>query len=296
MTHTKLEFPHRRISHNQLGVWQRCPKRWEYTYVEEIVTKDTPAYFRLGTLVHELLSAYDQFLQQGADPGDPSVANLVMQVAKDEYLGAWGSDDVDLYRRALQATKRFILTHSKKEDQNIRVHAVEERFIVELETPKGRKFILEGIIDRIYEKFGQIYILDRKTTGGTAHWTENQLLMDSQLVTYGALLRELGWKPYGFEIDSIITYDYKDYNAQPSEKLFKRLTTTRSDAEMTFALDHYRQAIDAMFDVLENESGVPYHFSKECSSCPYMPICLYTMKGMDTAVLRRTKYKSRPKT
>ena len=293
MPHTKLESPVRRISHNQLGNWQKCPKKWSYIYVEGIVTKDTPGYFRKGTLIHELLSAYDQFLQQGANPGDPSLVNLVMQVAKDEYAGKWTADDAELYKSALLAVRRFILSHSRKADQNIKIHAVEDTYQVELVTQKGRPFILEGIIDRIYEKYGQIYILDRKTTGGTAHWTENQMLMDSQLVTYGALLRELGWKIHGFEIDSIITYPYADYNAQPAEKLFKRLTTTRSDAEMDFALEHYKHAIDAMFDVLESESGVPYHFSKECSSCPYMPICLYTMKGMDTSILRRTKYKPR---
>lgn len=293
MTHTKLETPSRRISHNQLGVWQRCPKKWQYIYVEKIVTKETPGYFRKGSLVHELLSAYDQFLQQGAQPGDPSLVALVMQVAKDEYSGKWTADDADIYKSALLAVRRFITGHSRRADQNIKIHAVEETFQVELETHKGRPFILEGIIDRLYEKYGQMYILDRKTTGGTSHWTENQMLMDSQLVTYGALLRELGWKITGFEIDSIITYPYKDYDSQPTEKLFKRLTTTRNDAEMDFALHHYKSAVDAMFDVIEAEGELPYHFSKECSSCPYMPICLYKMKGMDTSILRRTKYKSR---
>ena len=291
MTHTRLPTELRRISHNQLGIWQRCPKKWEYSYVDKIATKETPAYFRKGSLIHELLSAYDQVLQGGdAQPGDPGIVSFIMQAAKDEYAGKWTAADAELYKSALQTVRRFITHHSRKADQGAKILAVEEKFQIELTTPKGRQFILEGIIDRIYEKAGIVYVLDRKTTGASKHWTENELLMDSQLVTYGALLRELGWNPRGFEIDSIITYPYKDYDAQPTEKLFKRLTTTRNDAEMDFALEHYKRAIDAMFDVLEQESEVPYHFGKECAKCPYMAICLYTMKGIDTTLLRKTMY------
>jgi RecB family exonuclease len=294
MTHIPLQTDVRRISHNQLSNWYSCPKKWEYIYVDKIVTKNEPSYFRKGSLVHELLSAYDQFLQQGAIPGDPSVVSLVMQVAKDEYAGQWASADAEVYLSALLAVRRFIKDHSRIHDVGTRIVAVEEKFQIELTTQKGRPFILEGIIDRLYEKHNRLYVLDRKTTGAAQHWTENQLLMDSQLLTYGALLRELGWSPYGFEIDSIVTYPYKDYNAQPLEKLFKRLTSIRSDAEMTFALNQYRQAVDAMFDVLESETEIPYNFGKHCSTCPYMPICLYTMKGIDTSVVLRNQFKPRP--
>jgi hypothetical protein len=270
-----------RISHSQLGVWQDCQQKWHYGYVDKITSVKPSDALQRGSLVHELLAVYDQFLMQGARPGSREALDAVLQYASEDISPRMTGSELDNYTRALAATVRFIRDFSPAADKFVQVKAVEEYFEATLLTPRGRPFILEGYIDRMYTDTGRFWVLDRKSSGTGRHYNQESIWLDNQLTTYAAVLKFcLGFDIFGVAIDSISTYPYKNYQTEPVDKLFKRIVAPRSDREMQFALHTYGRAVDGMIDYVESGDEPMRRLTRDCSFCQYHDLCLFTMKGL----------------
>jgi hypothetical protein len=270
-----------RISHSQLGVWQDCQQKWHYGYVDKLTSKEPHANLQRGTLVHELLAVYDQFLMQGARQGSREALDAVLQFASDDISPRMVGVELENYTRALAACVRFIRDFSPAADKYIQVKAVEEYFEAELVTPRGRPFILEGYIDRMYMDTGRFWVLDRKSSSTGRHYNMEQIWLDNQLSTYAAVLKfALGYDVFGVAIDSINTYPYKEYAKEPVDKLFKRIVAPRSDRELRFSLHTYGRAVDGMIDYMESGEEPMRRLTRDCTFCQFHDLCLFTMKGL----------------
>jgi len=283
-----------RISHSQLGVWQDCQQKWHYSYVEKLIPIKQSPYLQRGQLVHELLAVYDQVLQQGLRPGSREALDHVLAFADSDLHPGMNDTELENYVRALAACSRFIREFSPHADEGIKILAVEEYFEMELETPKGNRFIIEGYVDRIFSQYGNMWVIDRKSTSTGKHYTQEMILMDNQLSTYTAVLRAMGYPIFGVGIDSINTYPYKDYAKEPVDKLFKRIIAPRADRELQFSLYTYGRAVDQMIEHLRSGDDPIRRLTRDCTRCQYCDLCLYEMKGISTEMLRTAKFKEKP--
>jgi hypothetical protein len=241
-------------------------------------------------LVHELLAVYDQYLMQGSRPGSKEALDAVLQYANDDLSPQMNPTELDNYTRALAASVRFIREFSPAADKYVQVKAVEEYFEAEMVTPRGRHFILEGYIDRMYMDTGRFWVLDRKSSSTGRHYNQDQIWLDNQLTTYAAVLKAMGYDVFGVAIDSISTYPYKDYASTPVDKLFKRIVAPRSDREMAFALHTYGRAVDGMIDYIEIGDEPMRRLTRDCTMCQYHDLCLYSMKGIPTDSLIESRF------
>jgi hypothetical protein len=102
----------------------------------------------------------------------------------------------------------------------LEVEAIEEHFLVELVTPKGRKFYVHGYVDLRGVKEGKRWLWDHKSGQKFIQPTES--LMDPQLPYYAAAYRLNGIDVFGVCYNMLNTYPYVKKEAVSPEKLFKR--------------------------------------------------------------------------
>lgn len=282
------------ISHSQIGVWNDCQTRWKYNYLDKIVPASRKNNFELGILFHEMTAVYDQLLILGLPAGDPLTWERVAQYCEEEFYNDpkffEDSNSLKNFSTAVQATKRYILEHSRAHDMGVKVLGVEDEFEIDLTSPKGRPFTINGYIDRLYLESGKTWLLDRKTSGTGKHYNDNELMLDPQLLLYAAVYRQLGYKIFGVAIDSVSTYPYANYGAQKIDHIMKRLRSYRTDIEQNFILNYVGQTVDEILDKVESGSRFSMNLSRACARCPYMEPCLYEIKGIDPEYLIANDY------
>ena len=285
-----------RISHSQLQTWQDCEKRWQFSQLDALSPKRQPSYFTLGSLIHEWLGEYYRAVAAGFPIGSEATAQHIVDLMGVDIANANidmenpKNNDLELYTRASQTVLRYIRDFSPKTDRGIKVLGVEEEVSVPIITPKGRKIILFMIIDLLMEQDRRRWVVDHKSSGQPGFWSESEIMMDTQLPTYIGGMNAVGPVYFGGMLNQLNTYPYKDYWAQPLDKLFKRARTYRTQPELDFSMLHYGTAADAMLDRVENGEEFIRKMSKDCARCPYMDLCLLDMKGIDSTLQKSELY------
>lgn len=114
-----------------------------------------------------------------------------------------------------------------------------------------------GIIDKIIEMDGKIYVLDYKTAAQRID--EDFLSFDPQISGY-----YLGAKALGYDIDGAI-YDYIYKLKMPK---FERYFVTRTEEQLKDFQENAKEALIAL------QSGAKYqNISRDCKSCFYQKYC-----------------------
>lgn len=267
------------ISYSQVNAWQRCHKFWYWNYQREIVPKSSPDFLRLGTYTHTLLQIYYENTQKGMPK--KMIVDLLSTYATEELSKDTPVSELAVITIALRLVLRYVEDIAPVFDHGAKIEAVEHHFMVELESPKGRKFFLQGYVDLILWIEGHKWIVDHKTTNGKI-WSPLQLQMDGQLSTYAAVIPDT----FGVGINFFNTYDYKDWWATPNEKLYKRVIANRSKKEQVSVLANFGVIVDDILDRKE-ANNFPYSLTKDCARCPYSELCLMELKqfGNDTVEL-----------
>ena len=274
-----------RISHSQIQAWLRCEKMWEYKYRRAWVPKKVPTYFGMGNFIHGKLD----IMYQTWDPED-SIGDRwdFMQARILEDIDPLGSNS-EFVARCMKAMYRYIHEFSPQIDEGIEVIGSEYNFAVELITPKGRHFLLEGFVDLLYKKKGQVIVRDHKSTGAGKFWHKDDLFYDTQQTTYIAALRQLGFDVFRGEINEINTYDYKDWAGVPLEKLFQCPYSHRTQEDLNAILLWFGKTVDRMLD----EQDFQRAMSKECRRCPYRHPCQLQLKGRDDSTILSLEFKKK---
>lgn len=135
-------------THSMLKTFRRCPKQFEYKYVERLKPKILGRPLRLGTWMHKLLEVY----YMGGDWREEHKRlsykfNELFDEEKDEI----GDLPHDCYQLMLS-----YLWHYKKDDWKV----LETEFLLEAELPDGN--ILRGKVDNLIEDQYGLWIVDHK--------------------------------------------------------------------------------------------------------------------------------------
>lgn len=274
------------VSHSQLGVWDRCRFSFHLGYTLGWVQKEEPIYFTRGGLIHEWLAEYYNRIKD-VEINLGSSAFLIDEMQK---ALAQGVDPI-LVNQVGYLVRRYIEDYSVFEDKGINIVEVEKHLVVDLTTPKGREFSLQGIVDMVLQDLsGNYWLRDHKSCGNAKFWSESEVLMDSQLPTYAAILRRHGMEVFGMDLNFLNTYDYKDKNAQSPDKLFKRMRTYRTATEQDNMLYEVGLAVD---DIIDNRDNPRRSLKKDCAKCQFQDPCLLSMKGLDISTVMSANFKQK---
>lgn len=278
------------LSYSQMQMWDRCEFAWWLGYHEEWVKKEQPAYFNIGSMIHQMCDMYYTNLR---------LKNRDMKFV-DEYINLKINEAMETDHSLLPAIAvsarlmhRYINDYAPKEDKGHRVLSNEYHFTVPFKTGKGRNFVLQGYIDLLTEVYGKIWVWDHKSSESN-FWTPNEVMMDPQTPLYAVALRELGMRTYGYIINMFNTYDYKkDPASVPVEKLFKRESCYRTDKELNQVLQETLYMVD---DMIENNETPRRSLRRDCGKrCQFREPCLMGLKGLDPEPFLINSFKKKDK-
>lgn len=265
-----METDTRKISFNQGLVFDRCRFLWKLKYKDKWEKVDRGTKMELGTMGHHLLFDY---YKTGQDHSA-------------DFANAWMADldtlDGEQIQNIAVAVSQFKLYRelfAPDEDRGLTTTELEYHFEVELMTPGGHPFILEGYIDRMsVDRRGLLWVEDYKWTG--RFWSNIELLMDPQLPLYAAALRHSGVPVHGLMITQVNTYPYKGENRskQPLDKLFKRERLSVSTTQTDTVLYEYGMIVDEM---IEYDGEMRRSLRRDCKSCEMQEPCSMGIKGID---------------
>lgn len=262
------------VSYHQLLTWDRCRFLWKLKHIDKWDRSRKGYRMELGTMGHALL--FDWY-KTGLDHSEEFAAT---------WLKDWEGLDGEQIQNINTAVAQFKLYRelfSPQYDKDLTTEFLEHHFEVIMETPQGRKFILQGYIDRgSRDSRGRLWLEDYKWTG--RFWSPIQLLMDMQLSYYAIAMILLGYDVYGLMITQVNTYPYKaETRAKKKvDELFKRETFHRSQAELQNGAYEVGLMMDEMLQARENPEGTfRRSLRNECDKCDFQEPCLMGLKGVD---------------
>ncbi|MFY9469075.1 MAG: ATP-dependent DNA helicase, partial [Solirubrobacterales bacterium] len=254
-----------RLSASDIGVYQRCPKMYEYEKVMRVPTREQSA-LRLGILVHTVLDRYHRDLDP-EDLPDPDGCRERIVALLDSAIatGGWGGSDDD---RQLLDRARTMLDNYAASDFARPAGRVETetKFSLQLppspamaDTPVGGRRLtgiqINGKIDRI-ELLGDgtTRVIDYKTG---AKKSAGEVAKDLQLALYRIAASEV----LGIDASSLIYY-FLEHDAAVVE-------ATASDERIAEVRETIREVADAI--VRQDFTPAPEHM--KCKFCAFSHVC-----------------------
>lgn len=274
-----LDVP--RVSFTQINSLNKCEFAWNLGFNELWTPKEPKTFFEVGNDVHKYFQMY--YKNIGMTSTKHCLEMIDVEIEK-RVRKATQLQDVDKMKRvvrAAQITKTYITKYAPEADKDWEVLDTEKFFDVALESPMGRRYILQVGIDLLFrsKESKRISIVDHKSMEGLGKfWSPMQVLMDPQMPTYIVALRKIGVGVFSGIINMANTYMYKDPN-QPLENLFRREPAYFTNTELDGHLLELGHAVDRMLDI--KERGV-YRRSRShsCNYCFFAEPCLMSLKGL----------------
>ncbi len=228
-----MDVDHRSAS--QYQIYDRCPLRYKYKYVDGHEEKETIP-MQLGIMIHQVLEEY---------PNDPTKQEErlkeIWHVDTDDE-----SQDYPLFKKAMAMLEKYNTWNDKNKNKII---AVEKEFSLDNTLP------IVGRIDRIEQNNqGEYIIVDYKT--GKTPMSKDALTRDLQASVYCKAVYELyGQYPIQVTLFYLQTGRAVTVNVNPImiENAFRRMFDTD----------------------LKIEGGLfPANKSYACNFCPHKSYCL----------------------
>ena len=271
------------VSPSRINTFFTCPKRYHFTYVQELLATDerNRRKFDKGNYFHELSHVLYRTIQAGATPGSSylqeTIKNRILQdLAK---IPSPSSHLLKVYSNVSSRMVRYIQEQSPKIDKGIEVLGVEQE--LRFETPYG--FTLFGFADLVYEREGVVTIRDHKT--GEKMWSNPDVRFHNQNFYYALIwYLSTGQVPRA-EISFINT---KEYTNKEPDVMFGTVSSIYSEKELKI---YYEQICKVIERMLQSEA-IP-HYGKHCSYCPYQTPCFMDRKGIDSSELIELNYTKR---
>lgn len=160
-----MNLPKEYISYSQIRLYQTCPKKFRFTYIDEIEKPVNDKVF-LGTIFHSIVEYY---LKEKISSREPGKEDLLVrfeeqfQKSQKEQTIMWDIPETETRKRGLAFIRHFL----REIAPEINPLMVEKELVVELPELEVK---LKGIIDLVETDFS---ITDFKTT--TAKWSKNRI-------------------------------------------------------------------------------------------------------------------------
>lgn len=236
-----------------------------------------------GTYVHKLLEA----LYKNVRSTDPMLA--VRAKAK-KLIEEEPDANLSLIATALAIVDRYYLDFHPVADAQYSVVDVERHFEVELVSPGGVHFWLQGYIDLLVRDrvTKHTWAIDHKTVGNSkGFWSQEQVRMDIQLPIYAAAMNEHGIEVYGIMFNFLNTYPYKELGSRPPSDLFHRIQDFKSPMYLSNVLQEVGLAVDEMLDPDKQHRR---HMGQQCGFCDFRDVCELSLKGMNPDMLLKGSF------
>jgi RecB family exonuclease len=313
------------FNQSRIKTFNRCPKQYEYKYIDLLEPKKKMRPLYLGSWVHSCLEMLYK-------EGDWKLGHI-------PYVQDWNKlfDEEKLALRTRGKTvgpplpelvERIMRSYQwYYKNDGWEPYAVEQ--ILEVPTPlilKGRRFIFKGRLDLIIkDDEGLLWLVDHKTASSIPDATSFHA-MDPQLMLYPWAAQE----QYGIELAGII-YNYVKSKAPTIPKvnkdgsLSKRkivtdyptllrflkqegydpadfIDTLRPLAKKSEYLRRYRLPREpyvtkqVLLDTLsvvkriDETKRFTRTITRDCVRCPYHDLCRSELNGFDTEMMRQTNF------
>ena len=204
------------LSNSEMRCYRRCVLEHDFSYRQRVRPLARPDALRFGTLVHIGLEVWWKTV-------DLAAAIEAMRRAE--------SDPFELAK----AEALLVGYHARWEGEPLAVLAVEAQFECELVNPKtgraSKTRRLGGKLDAVAQRDDGVWIVEHKTTSedveaGSPYW--QRLRLDSQVSTYFAGAKALGYDVRGCIYDVVRKPTLKPYKATPLEE--RKYTAEKSRA------------------------------------------------------------------
>ncbi|MEK7142666.1 MAG: PD-(D/E)XK nuclease family protein [Patescibacteria group bacterium] len=233
-----------RISYSALDTFNRCPKKYQFQYLERVRVPEKPELF-FGSLIHEVVQ-----LALKKDPILPPIEELLAF-----YKSKWQEE---IFSSAAEAKQYFAWGenmirhfHSSHKPGLRNIVAVEKRFLIPLGDHQ-----LSGMIDRVDKlPFGAFEVIDYKTSKQLP--SKENIDQDKQLCMYHLAVEYL-W-PEAKDIR--LTLYFLKHNSQ--------MTTKRRPDE----IEEIKEHIIKTAAKIEKETDFFPKANPLCDWCEYGHLC-----------------------
>ena len=246
------------FSHSRLSSFEKCPRQFEFRYIQKIASESESIEAFVGKRVHEVLERLYLFASRGMLPGVEKVVDRYHKLWEEGY----DAERVRIVRegatvafyRALgeRCVRGYYVRHYPFDEGE--TLGLEKRVLFPLD--EAGAYRMQGIIDRISRaRDGAIEVHDYKT--GARVPSQRSLDEDRQLALY-----QLGLaSEYGFDTPFRLVWHYvaKDVTRVSSR--------TRED------LESLRRTTIARIDEIQTATEYPTRKSALCGWCEYREIC-----------------------
>lgn len=266
------------VSNSQINSFDRCELQYSLGYVEKWEQRDTKSYLQIGTLGHELLSAWYK-------TGSWEQVELAWKEQYDKY--AFQTEYMPILAEVIWLVRRYIEQFVPSNDAPLQAVAVEQHFVLALWTAKGRKYYLQGYIDLAQvdtSNNNMLWLADHKFS--TKRMSVRECEMDPQLPRYAAAYAMYGYDVFGVYYNMLNTYEYKkEKESVPPDKLFKRELVWLNRARHDNALIETGRAVDDLVEFLDSGKPARRRQTRDCSRCWFQGPCAFGLKGDDMNTL-----------
>ncbi len=263
------------VSPSGVSSWQRCKYQWYLSYIEGFTSGSNKSYER-GKLVHKFEeSFYNLYIGQQVTPIEAEQFNEIRKEHENQFAKI---EDIAMFYWALSTFGRYTEFAALNDDFIPLATEVELFVPTDLEFG-GKQVYLHGILDLVFERAGEIGVMDHKSHyTERGRWTAAMVYFDQQLAMYGLMLHMLGFEPKVAVINSINVFEYKNIAREPLEKLFNRETVTLNPKR----LGRYRDNIYAIIKDMRTSAEYPMNLTQQCPKmCGYSNVCDNRLRGLD---------------
>ena len=170
------------ISNSKANTWRRCPKQYEYKYVQKLRRTFHGLPLKRGDWLHQCLMVH-------YDGHDWRERHEILKADFDKLLYEEKEQYGDLPAECSRILRNY-LRYYKELDKGFKVIDSEVDELMELPNGDMFRFIIDLIIE---ENDGGIWLVDHKTVKTFA--PESFMLLDSQLARYFWAARKMGYSP-----------------------------------------------------------------------------------------------------
>jgi CRISPR/Cas system-associated exonuclease Cas4 (RecB family) len=264
-----MEIEH--ISVSRKGVWDTCSCQYRYKYHLKVPSPiEEPFYFTYGKIVHKIAEEYVR--GQG---------EITLKEVCDGVLG--GEILIQEYGGELIAAPKLPAEYKKRLPGHLRsIESLENSlefqgelevpFDYDLDPPHKRMFV--GVIDRLVDRDGKIFILDYKTTK-KGKWRKNRktIKSDLQLRAYARVMQ----KQRGIKAEDISAALYYVEGGDLIDTQFTEESLESAEQEL----------YNAYLRIEEKDPARAWGtIGRHCDRCEYNSICPFLKTPQLPAALR----------
>lgn len=247
----------------------RCPRKWNWSYIQGLRPVERSENLDLGTAVHRVL-------QEHYRGGDWSVA--YDSILTEEQAMEFPHFDLKLFEAMCEGYFEWLAETGS--DAYLTPVMIEEQLEMDLGVIRGRHVTLHGTIDLVHANpDGQFFLMDHKTTASFEALANRRMQLSFQLQTYSLLLEHHWGQPASGAIYNMLRKVKRTGSAKPP--FFMREMVAFNKYQRASFKTQLLAVVDSLLRA-EDESINYAVVDQDCTwKCPFLSICAMQDDGSD---------------